>query len=1022
MSPEDLRRTESAKTKVERIASADANEQRRLLQEDLEESLSRKESGIESIQKRAKLLRETIENSFTDEQKDTLVASLDAAHSRVLDDMYSRGQIDISDQLAQKHLPYGMSTTVKRRTALGVMIGGSVVGAIAVWKGLKWLLGAAKKKAVAATHAAGGFLKKAALISGIGLGLDFFFFKGALRRTLFAGAQAMAGEVKDKAVDLKDKTVEKAKGIADVAKEGIGKASERSTEIATSPEAKEQIKKGEEVLSMSLAIKGLGIQYDVMRDISPDFDSPKPFLPDAKEILNLAAHKKMGLFIACMEAGRNDDKPYHELLKEIYPKTYNSKTDDKKIELIIAAKLITGYLKKYRKILERSAKLQGKSLHTMELQEALNVFVHAEGASIDMVEALSNAVLNNIALGKIPEDPMPIIKKVFENRKLFGERVIELALEPLSKHASAQSITPEDRNKLREECARVAGFFVLSENVRVSAVRDRMPEEWPEDGNERVITLALCESIKSREMINRLIGSLLISEDIPKRNKEEKEIVLAINTIFRSGNLKLKDAFQLYVLLQNDQLSNTIILFRTIKLLKEYGYPDLATNRYAFITNKIAKAAGEGIGSIKELAEKLDITEEQAREIENLGRAAEEKTQNWVERWLANIWIFAKMFPKTAIALGLVVGGPILWKGSKLTLGVRSKFHWTQIRMLAAKTDEDMNKFAEEHGISESEAIGARDSAKKVVEDMNTKVGFRLPFWKWRLRRKGKRAVGRVKKMKKGKGGNEIESESDTATVAESEAATAETKGKSTYVRAFDGHVYEMTPDGLKRIHITGDGDIEEDSGLDSEQESAVPPNDADAENKTEQDTAATKEATEAKARETKRIEQEEQNKIEASERAYENARNRVDALLKSKERAEEDSSNASYNRFLSEADMVRNHVQSFEPDIGQPKTSALVSEIDGMETVINKRKAELEAAELDTESQVETVVDGGQAALAGELDRLNPEGESAAAGDAKRTIEGGRAGIETETETDSNATGTVKVKPRRRGGLGYKG
>jgi len=212
---------------LRRIAETNDQDQQRALREQLN---AEQQTGIEGVQKRAALLRQTIENTFTTEQqeeKDRILANLDAAHSETLSQMHTSGQVDWVDRYSQEYLPYDWSTSAKRRTAMGVMIGGAVIGVAATWKFLKRIFGAAKEKVVETAQKTGSGLMTAAKWSLVGLGIDHFFLGGRVRRTLMGlwEGQALADEAKEKVKDAAGKAKE-------AGEEVMGAARARAAAIA----------------------------------------------------------------------------------------------------------------------------------------------------------------------------------------------------------------------------------------------------------------------------------------------------------------------------------------------------------------------------------------------------------------------------------------------------------------------------------------------------------------------------------------------------------------------------------------------------------------------------------------------------------------------------------------------------------------------------------------------------------------------------------------------------------------------
>ena len=771
-------------------------EQQQHLHEDLKQAqaqaLERRESKIESVQKRNQLLRETIEQSFTPEQqaqKERLLQNLQTAHAETLDEMHQQGEIDVLDKYAQKILPPKWSMNIKRGTTYGTIVTGALVGTYIAYRFIKGLFGKAKETVVTTIKKT----SKKLLIGGAGLlsllGIDQILLGGAARKWLTS--LNVVGEAKEKIAQagkaVKEKAAEGAKAVQEGAAAVVEKGREakkwaedqRSSDDADKPA--EAVKKSAEQTAQNASVEaaktGLALQYDVIGTIDPTQKSPRPFLNDAREIMDLATDNRvrMGRFIDCMETTGGNEAPYEILLKETYPETYDSFSEQRRKELIVAAKLVVGYLQKFRNLMEKHAQSRGQDLRTIEMKEAVNVFAYSSERSQQLAERLTLSITNFILSGEVP-NPVPIIKDVLEHKKEYSDQMVTAAILPLTKLANVRPETPEKKQQLREAAGRVSAFFMASGDVTINALEDRMKTQgWPENGAEQTIVRAVCGKIRQKEFIDHILRSILVPPNPTETT--EKEIARVLNTMAKDGSMKLRDAFEIYILQENGQLSGVMSFFKTLQLLKENGHQDLAINRYHEVIDRFIGLAEEGADSLKDFAEKLSMTEEQAQEVHNLYLLSKEEAEEGFWAWIINAWEFAQRHPKIAATIGILLGTPAAIIGGKVTwklLKIRAKWQQTKIINFAEMTETQVKALAERYGVPFDQVRGAREDAKQIRDKLTSAAErFRWPWEGYRARKRGRRIMKEAKKKPAGLPTSETDAKESARTERHTEEQTA---------------------------------------------------------------------------------------------------------------------------------------------------------------------------------------------------------------------------------------------------------
>ena len=555
----------------------------------------------------------------------------------------------------------------------------------------------------------------------------------------------------DKMQDLQDKydkALAKMKEGGDAARRELEEA-RRLLEAARNekklPEVSDVVEEVEESFSVEMAKQALPLQYDVAHSLDPKGHSPKPYLTDANEILTLAAGSRavrMQQFFDCMDAEDTGDVQHMKLLKEIYGNTTETWTKEESAQKILSLKFVLGFLKKNRSILERSGKLRGEDPGKLSLGEALNVFAGAPGAIGDLSLQLASTTAASLMKLEVP-NPMPAIEEFFKNDDLYSDRMVELVLQPLLKESAPAASDPVGRERVRTQCMQVAAHFLKSGDITVKNIESSFPPSWTEGGGERTIARAVASKIQSPETAKRLLQASLIAENTT--DPTEMEIRTVIQEYLASGKVTLRDAFQLHYLLETGGASNALLFFKTSKLLDNSGRHDLAVNRYHAVADRLYDAVSKGPEAIAALLKELNLTPEQEREMMNVAYFAAEHVTVAGQRMWDHVKELTDRHPLVAAALGIGVGGPLVYTGYRLTIKpaywVYAKIQWSLIEKLADSDSVKIIEIAKKTGKSIEEVSLAVDDAKLAVTRLhNADVGFHGPGYRRSARKLGMRA------------------------------------------------------------------------------------------------------------------------------------------------------------------------------------------------------------------------------------------------------------------------------------------
>ena len=269
------------------------------------------------------------------------------------------------------------------------------------------------------------------------------------------------------------------------------------------------------------------------------------------------------------------------------------------------------------------------------------------------------------------------------------------------------------------------------------------PSSWIEGEGERTIARAVASRIRSPETVQRLLQSSLIAEGTT--DEREKEIRQALQEQLTSGKLSLRDAFQIFYLMETGGVSNTLLFFKTAKLLDANGHHDFAVNRYHAVADRLYQAASEGPEALEALFAELHLTPEQKRELENVAFYAAEYASIAGQSMMDHVREFSSRHPFVATALGIGVVLPAAYTGYRFTIKptfwAYAKIQWTLIENLADSDSDKIIAIAKKIGKTTEEISLAVHDAQVAMDRMkNAEIGFHLPGYRWRARRLGMRA------------------------------------------------------------------------------------------------------------------------------------------------------------------------------------------------------------------------------------------------------------------------------------------
>ncbi len=660
--------------------------------------------------------------------------------------------IGITDTLIPETMTKDWTDEKKRNVGLAVTVGTAAIIAVGAWL---WARGRSAADEGRNARIVGGVL------AGVGVGLLAFFglkkawdaYQNVQKATdLLAQSEEALRETRERMERAAGEERERLRQREEELREAIENL--RNGE-SLDEEQREIIEQGAETASVWLVQKALPMQYDVAREIDPSLSSPLPLLREAREITSLAARRSvpMGFVLDCMDANPADDAPCDAFLKQVFDEDDFARLSPEELrQKRLSAHLLVGFLKKHRQAIERSEELSERGdVRALPFGEALNVFAHAPGAAEDLLSTIGPVLKDMVLKRELPDpkEALGAVQSVFKDPELYGEKMVEFVLAPLSKHSIDGGSSAEAKREFRDACKKVALFFTQG-NVTVRNMESAIPATWAADGNESAMAHGVCNALRTDD---RLLESVLASAFIPKnpaeRNAFDQETTEALTTILRDGDLSLADAFQIYYLSQSGNGGNTLMMFKMIDLLEKHGYRELAIDRYHTAGDQLLSTAAEGGVSVAALAAKLNLSEAEERELSNMSLYLQEKVGKELEDTWTHIKTFSRHHPVVASVLGVAAIVGTYRTVVRPPLSVLAKIEWTAIRNFAAMKGNAtaIEAFARARNIPIAEVENALtkvdDVFRKLIE---SDIGYSAPWRKWQLRREAAAAIQEAKR------------------------------------------------------------------------------------------------------------------------------------------------------------------------------------------------------------------------------------------------------------------------------------
>ena len=369
---------------------------------------------------------------------------------------------------------------------------------------------------------------------------------------------------------------------------------------------------------------------------------------------------------------------------------------------IDACKLLVGFLLKNKKSIDLQAKLRTEgNVDALTVAEALEATTGLPAAG-----ELSRELIGSFAdMAKLQlPDLRNYVDKLFKEMNI-SEKVSEAALGPLADLADRP--TKQEADEFRGNAKEVTEFCM----VKNGSVEARLVEGYWKNTNavQKQMIQKLLDRVTSGDMKTRLLQSVFITPGAGG-NGLEGDVNNALSEILDKKKITLREAFEIHYI-THEGGNGLVLSYKIIDLLNDHGHGRMANELQFHVLRKYGDVIAQNADDVSKMAEELNLSEEQVRELSNFRRYMGEKGVNVAIDIWDYYWNLHKYFP---IPTALFIDGPIA-----LTAGVAARkgfvtVRWRKIRDFAELTDSQLEKMAADKKIDLERLRAARTAANEL--------------------------------------------------------------------------------------------------------------------------------------------------------------------------------------------------------------------------------------------------------------------------------------------------------------------
>ncbi|MBT3598380.1 hypothetical protein HN512_00920 [Candidatus Peregrinibacteria bacterium] len=473
----------------------------------------------------------------------------------------------------------------------------------------------------------------------------------------------------------------------------------------------------EERMALSLSSVVLPLQYDVASRAQLT-KTPVELSYFAEEILlNLVKRRiSMRYILNCLDSSNNVKSDNESITQLLEICNFSDITNDD----IEAAKLIVGYLGKNIENIRSHVQLSEiNTVEEMTVGDALECCVHTIGFSEIANELVRSG--RSFFQGEMP-DVRESLDSIMSRTDIYTSNTVQVVLAPLAD--MNPSSTDEDKERFRGNIEEVL-LFLLSDDADTVSIRNVESYISHLNSGQQNIINSLCERISTQQTVDSLMTTCLLSEE---DGDLYNNVYNALNNhIVTNETLSIRDAFDIYYYLNVGSGSSIILGFKVIQILNKFD-SDLAIElqtRQASLFYDMAKDAG--INQNIDLLDRLNLTEEQERELNNMNLYLEESgvgEMNDMLNQYRHLWRYSPDLmsllhaPPAIIVYGL---------GRRFFI----KVNMAKLDAFVKLKDPGIQSFSRLHNVPPNRVLLFQEKVNKMMAGYDN-IGFR---WKPFLRR-----------------------------------------------------------------------------------------------------------------------------------------------------------------------------------------------------------------------------------------------------------------------------------------------
>lgn len=420
-----------------------------------------------------------------------------------------------------------------------------------------------------------------------------------------------------------------------------------------------------EEYASKVALSLLPLQYDVARGAGIK-ESPIHLADYGNEIVISAVRRRLEMkyVLSCINPDgslKAESAPFEVFLQA-------AGFDSWSPEDLSATKLFIGLLAKNMDSVRRYAETSPAvdNLEALTVADALKSMSHLVAIS-EVTEEVAEQGRNFFADRTLP-DITQVVGRVFSRRDMFSEETKLSALRGVSN--LAPGATKEEKQQFQNDAKVVAEFFLNPINERIAVKNISRHYQNLNIAQKKMIDDMVLR-VQQPETIDRLLTASLIPKEA---SGIEKEAADALRQIIQSGDLHIREAFDLYTVSESGGF-DIALAYKVIHILKNHNKETLATNFQTRLLRKFYDMATSKMLSSEISIPGVELTEPQERELENMRQYLSERGGDAIGRFWDQYWALMREWPEWMIPLtgGAVAGmlaPPTIW-GYKLFVKVR---------------------------------------------------------------------------------------------------------------------------------------------------------------------------------------------------------------------------------------------------------------------------------------------------------------------------------------------------------------